>query len=171
MARLAFDMDGVIVDTYVGQKDWLKSTYPELMDKADGRKFKSFLSDEQNRVFYQMMDDGKFFANLPPMDGAIEVMRNLTANHEVYIVSAGTLIPKSCSYKYDWIVKYLPFVDVKNIVFCMNKGAVLADYLMDDHVQNFRGFEGKGILFGKDQHYLDYPDRVENWAAMAQYEF
>jgi len=40
MARIAFDMDGVIVDTYAGQRDWLSKTYPELIAQADGKKFK-----------------------------------------------------------------------------------------------------------------------------------
>jgi 5'(3')-deoxyribonucleotidase len=171
MARIAVDMDGVTCDTYAAQCKWLAETHPDLLDLADGRKFRTFLSDMQWANFMSMMADGLFFNDLPPMYGAIEVMEKLCAEHDVFIVSAGTLIPKSCFYKYDWVVKYMPYFDIRNLVFCMNKGAVLADYLIDDHVQNFERFQGKGLLFGNDPNHLDYPDRVKDWADVAQYEF
>lgn len=172
MARIAFDMDDVITDTYAAQRKWLKTTYPETAEFADGRKFETFLSDVQHNHFWEMLGEGEFFGEIQPMEGAVETLRELNRRHELFIVTAATLFPKSCIHKYNWVQRHLPFFDADNIVFCANKSIVNVDYLIDDHAENFVGLEGQGLLFDAvHNRNSSYPDRIESWAAVRNYKF
>jgi len=172
MARIAFDMDGVIVDTYAGQRDWLSKTYPEFIAHADGKKFKKFLPEKIHQEFWEMLEEGSVFEHLPAMEGSIEALRTLNEHHEILIVTAATLLPNSCPYKMRWIDIHLPFLDQGNVVFCSNKSLVLADYLIDDHYHNIEGFTGCGILFtSKYSKGVHHPHRVSNWNEVLNFNF
>jgi len=170
--RLAFDMDRVIVDTYQAQIDWLSQSHPEFVQQADGRLFGEFLPSSINQEFWQMLEDGTFFADLPPMEGAIETLEWLSNTHELIIVSAGPLIPNSCTPKLEWVRRFLPFFNPDNVVLCMNKSLIIADYLIDDQTKNLERFTGTGILYASNPSYADsdFP-KVRNWEDIRNYNF
>jgi 5'(3')-deoxyribonucleotidase len=172
MARIGFDMDEVITDTYTAQLEWLKTTYPELVKHAAGQKISNILSETQHDHLYEMLDQGSFFKDLLPMKGAVQTLELLNNEHELFIVTAATLFPNSCVPKFNWIKKYLPFFDLENVVFCMNKSAVHVDYLIDDHASNFDGLHGTGVLFSAPHnHEHPYPVRVSDWADVACFSY
>jgi len=132
----------------------------------------SFLSSEQHDHFWTMLHEGAFFGKIKPMKGAVKTLKILNNTHELFIVTAATLFPKSCTYKFEWVEKHLPFFDVDNIVFCANKSIVHADYLIDDHAENFVNFSGQGLLFDAiHNRESPHPHRIKDWKAVAEYDF
>ena len=118
MTRIAFDMDGVIADTYAAQKRWVTENYPKKLSYVDGRKFKEFLSESEHRHFWDTLEAGKFFEDIAPMDGAVETLKTFSRIYDISIATAGPLLPKSMYYKYQWVEKHLPFFDLREPDIC-----------------------------------------------------
>ena len=97
-----------------------------------------------NRIF-DILGAKDFFYNLGMQSGADEVMEKLCTEHNVHIVTAYTA--NTCVDKVRWVQKYLPFFDIKNIVFCNNKRLFNADVLIDDAPHNIESFPNTTICF------------------------
>ncbi len=83
---------------------------------------------------------------------AIEVIRDLCQVYDVYIVSAfvDKRRPKESSimakYKYEWILKHLPFIDPKKIILTGSKQMIMCDIKIDDKVSNLKGYGETKLL-------------------------
>jgi len=97
-----------------------------------------------NKIFDILLSKD-FFSNLGMQSGADEVMERLCKEHDVYIVTAYTVT--TCIDKVKWIRKYLPFFDIKNVVFCNDKNLINADVLIDDAPHNLESFQNTTICF------------------------
>ncbi|MCX7207147.1 MAG: hypothetical protein NT086_14425 [Proteobacteria bacterium] len=106
-----------------------------------------------------------FYQKLPPLEGAIETMKELYLSNEYtpYILTApSTRNPFSYTEKRVWVEERLGYSFVERLIICPNKGLLKGDILVDDN-NSGRGqehFEGKLIHFGTSQ----FP----NWAAVRQ---
>ena len=107
-----------------------------------------------NKIFDILGAKG-FFYNLGMQSGADEVMEKLCTEHNVYIVTAYTA--DTCVDKVRWVQRYLPFFDIKNIVFCNNKSPFNADVLIDDAPLNLESFPNTTICF-----YMPYNNEVKS---------
>lgn len=100
-----------------------------------------------------------FYANLAPITGAIESVKNLiaSAKFDPYILTApSTRNPFSYTEKRVWIEKYFGLEFTEKLIISPNKGLLKGDILIDDLISG-RGqecFEGKIMQFGS----ADYPD-------------
>lgn len=105
----------------------------------------------------------RFFANLQPIEGAIETVRSLIDSDEYdpYILSApSTRNPLSYSEKREWIEVHFGYDFCDKLILCAHKGLLKGHLLIDDNVKG-KGqelFEGELIQFGSDA----FP----NWAAV-----
>lgn len=107
----------------------------------------------------------RFFANLKPLDGAIETVKRLMESdaYAPYILSApSTRNPLSYAEKREWVECNLGFEFCERLILSPNKGLLKGDLLIDDHTSG-KGqhlFEGRVIHFGSKA----FPD----WAAVRQ---
>ena len=105
----------------------------------------------------------RFFANLRPIEGAIEAVKSLVDSDEYdpYILSApSTKNPLSYAEKREWIEIYFGYDFCEKLILCGHKGLLKGDLLIDDNHEG-KGqdlFEGELIQFGS----YAYP----NWAAV-----
>lgn len=105
----------------------------------------------------------RFFADLQPIDGAIETVSDLIRSDEYdpFILSApSTRNPLSYAEKREWIEAHLGYGFCKRLILCAYKGLLKGDVLIDDNIEG-KGqeyFEGELIHFGSDA----FPD----WAAV-----
>ena len=105
----------------------------------------------------------RFFANLKPIEGAIETVKSLIDSDEYdpYILSApSTRNPISYAEKREWIELHFGYDYCKKLILCGHKGLLKGDLLIDDHIEG-KGqefFTGELIEFGSSA----YP----NWAAV-----
>ncbi len=105
-----------------------------------------------------------FFSTAPVMDGAVEAVKELQKNYEIYIVSAAMEFPQSLVEKRTWLSEHFPFIHWKNIIFCGDKSVIGTDIMIDDHLKNLDYFKGETIMFSAF-HNIDFDShtRANNW--------
>ena len=91
------------------------------------------------------------YRNLDVIDGAIEAVAKLNADHEVFIASTPPwLRPEVWGHKREWIGEHFP--DLKRqIILTHRKDLLIGDILIDD--SRFRGqpnFQGEWYWFNKN---------------------
>lgn len=164
--RIAIDMDETIVDTMARHLDWYNQEFSQTLTKADlhGSKIYHRVAPEHVAKVRSYPDDPAFFVDIPPYEHAIDVIQALHQQYDIIIATAAMEHPNSFAPKYQWLVKYLPFLSPMNFIFCGNKGFVNADYLIDDSSRHFNGFSGQGILYSAPHNLFEKADkRVNNW--------
>lgn len=106
-----------------------------------------------------------FFANLQPIQNAVDSVFELSKSNEVYILTAPSIQnPLSYIEKRVWIEKWLGIEFVERLIISPNKSLCHGDILIDDHL-NGNGqelFSGRLIHFGSSQ----YPTWTEVLSAL-----
>ena len=133
-------------------------------------ELKHYIDEEGIKLF----NTKGFFADLEPIDGAIEYLEKLhDEGHKIFIISS----PQNeyCVFeKYQWVKKYLPFFPIGNLILVGNKGELLSKIydgiLFDDcgkYLEMFRGISvAMDMPYNKD---ADCDFRVGSWEEF--YEF
>lgn len=103
----------------------------------------------------------RFFANLQPIEGAIEVFMAMirSAFYDPYILSAPSLRnPFSYAEKREWVETHMGSDICNRLILCAHKGLLRGDILIDDKVSGMgqENFEGQIIEFGSSK----FPDWV-----------
>jgi len=103
----------------------------------------------------------RFFANLQPIQGAIEVFKAMIRSdvYDPYILSAPSLRnPFSYAEKREWVEVHLGSDVCNRLILCAHKGLLRGDLLIDDKVLGMgqENFKGQIIQFGSSK----YPDWV-----------
>jgi 5'(3')-deoxyribonucleotidase len=163
--RIAIDMDEVMADALSEHVRRYNAAYGASITTADlqGRHLEDCVPAAR-RAATEAMLDASFFEVLEVMPDCQEVVRELAARHDVYIVSAAMDVPCSFDAKYRWLRLHFPFIPPTNIVFCGDKHVIDADYLIDDRARHFARFKGKPLLFSAPHNAGEarYP-RVATW--------
>lgn len=169
MPRIIVDMDGVLADTYVKFIDRYEAAFGRRPAREELLGRKVYDLDGAADLRNAMHEEG-FFRDIAVLPGAVEVMRELYDNFEVYIVSTASEFKHSYKDKREWLEEHFPFIHFSRIVFCGNKSIVHGDYMIDDKVGNLAGFNGTGLLFDAlDNHYDTEYQRVLNWEEIRDY--
>jgi len=170
--RIAIDMDETICDTMTRHLDWYNQEFNQNLTKQDlmGTKIYHRVPAEHADRVRSYPDNPNFFVDLIPFADAICVIDALNQHYEILIATAAMEHPTSFAAKYEWLVKYLPFLSPMNFIFCGNKGVVNADYLIDDSSRHFQHFSGQGVLFTAPHNINEAADvRVNNWQEIKEY--
>lgn len=98
-----------------------------------------------------------FFANLEPMEGAIDAMEALLMSPmlDPYILTAPSYMNPLCySEKRVWVEKHLGMEYVKRLIICPNKGLMNGHYLIDDNIfgKGQERFQGELLQFGSSEY-------------------
>jgi 5'(3')-deoxyribonucleotidase len=136
------DMDDVLCDYSGSYNEWL---------------------DFSPSVEYPQSIEG-FFANLKPMNMAIDAVKMLQTRFDVYILTAPSVLNPLCyTEKRLWVEKHLGMDMVRKLIITPNKGLNKGDYLIDDNTSGMGQdeFEGELIHFDSEKfptwdNILDY---------------
>jgi 5'-nucleotidase len=164
--RIAIDMDETIVDTMGRHLEWYNNEFGQALTKTDlrGTKIYQRVVAEHVAAVRAYPDHPDFFVDIPPYPDAVDVIRELSEQFDIFIATAAMEHPNSFTAKYQWLVKHLSFLSPMNFIFCGNKGLVHAHYLIDDSPRHFTHFQGEGILFTAPHNVLETRyKRVDNW--------
>lgn len=97
-----------------------------------------------------------FFANLAPLNGALSSMELLYRSriYDPYILTAPSPKNPLCyTEKRLWIEQWLGYKYVEKLIISPNKGLLIGDILIDDHItgNGQDKFRGRLIQFGSEQ--------------------
>ncbi len=172
MARIAVDMDEVIADALGEHLSRYNEKFGAELAKSDllGLHIFDLIPDEHVGAAIDIVHTEDFFADLPVMPNAREVLEELSKSHEIFIATAAMEVPRSFRAKYEWLLRHFPFISPMNFVFCGDKSIVDADYLIDDNARHFLRFKGKGLLFDAphNRNVQGYT-RVNDWLAVKEF--
>lgn len=161
---IAIDMDGVIADEVVQLLTYYEIHYAAKIRPAEltGRSEDEVLPERD--AFNKLSAMPGYFRTIPVMAGAVEAVKKLMENFDVYIVSAAMQYPHSLSQKLEWLGEHFPFISWRNIIFCGDKSIIGTDYMIDDHIKNLDVFKGRTIMFNAF-HNVNHThhQRVNNW--------
>jgi 5'(3')-deoxyribonucleotidase len=169
--RIAIDMDEVMADALTEHVRRYNATFGTRLAIGDlhGRHLEDCIPPEHRSAAEDMLD-ASFFEQLAVLPDCQDVIRELTARHDVFIVTAAMDVPCSFDAKYRWLQRHFPFIAPSRIVFCGDKGVIDADYLIDDRARHFLSFKGRPLLFSAphNAHETRYP-RVSSWCEVREY--
>lgn len=93
----------------------------------------AFSKDEVAAATDEMFSIHGFWEGMPIQPHAAEVVEELYAKHDVYIVTCPWPAAENCiPEKIKWIEKHLPFFDRRKIVFACEKKLLVGDIIIDD---------------------------------------
>jgi 5'-nucleotidase len=172
---IAVDMDEVLADT-LGHMLALYNRKFDADVQADamhGTELADIVPAERRAWVLGMLHEPGFFAEIPPMPGALKAMERLCREYRVYVASAAMEFPGSFGDKMDWLKRHLPWVPVSRYIFCMEKFVLDVDYLIDDTPSHFEGMRGTGLLFDAPHNRLpagekDRYSRVHGWESVEE---
>ena len=146
--RIAIDMDEVISHFSAKCLELFNDEFEERYTNQHlmGKKLMELDSRFEKKVD-QYLANESFFLELEVIKDSQEIIKDLSASYEIYIVTAAMEFPASLAPKYQWLKKHFDFLNEKNFVFCGDKSIIHADYLIDDTPSHLETFIGKGILF------------------------
>lgn len=170
--RIAIDMDEVVADSLGRFLSIYAREFGERIERADlaGRHLFDAVPIERREAVRAYPRREEFFHDLDVIEGSVETVRALNQRYEIFFATAAMEYPNSFLPKYDWLHQHFPFVPWRNFIYCGDKSAVCADFLIDDHSRNFKGFRGQGLLFSAPHNLLEAaPARVRDWADVARF--
>lgn len=161
---IAIDMDGVIADIEPHLIEWYKKETGVALnqDMIKGLGEEEAFSDKE--ALHKILNTESFFRTAPVMDGAIETVKSLMKEYEIFIVSAAMEFPLSLFEKRAWLQEHFPFINWKNIIFCGDKSIIDTDFMIDDYCKNLDFCKGKPLMFTAYHNIaIDHHERINHW--------
>ncbi len=158
-------MDDVIADATGQFIDYYEKEFGVRVERAilDGKDEGEGFPDNHT-ILRQFPFRKGFFRTMRPNENCQEVLRDLNARYELFIVSAAMEFPQSLSEKLEWLNEHLPFLSWHQFVFCGSKRIVHGDYMIDDLPHNLEHFKGERLIYTAPHNTrVNGFDRVNNW--------
>lgn len=134
---ILIDQDGVLADFEQGVSEYWQAKFGKALPiLPDERKHFYLAHDlpEHRDELYAIYSVKGFFANLPPMAGAIDALHELLrVEHDVRICTAPITAYQNCvAEKFAWVEQHLGKEWVQRIILTKDKTWVRGDILIDD---------------------------------------
>lgn len=169
---IAIDMDEVMADALGKLVRLYETEYQITVDRErlQGRFLAEAIDPTHAHVVREYLLEKEFFTDLEIMVDSQEVVRALSEQYDVFIVTAAMGFPDSFRPKYDWLIKHFPFLSWRNFIFCGDKHVIGTDYLIDDMPYNLESFSGKPIIFTSPHNVHETRfTRVNDWQDVKQF--
>ena len=168
MVKIGIDYDSTLFNTI---DVWIDLYNKKYNDKLTINDFKFWdihksLPKEKSNKFYSILDNNELWESIKPLNNAVEVVKDLNEEYEVYIITATH--HNHIKIKSEILLKYFPFIEYKQIISCYYKQLINVDIMIDDNLDNLIGGKYRKIL-------IDYPwnrdiddydrgiERFKNW--------
>lgn len=143
-------MDGVVADF---DKTML-SHYPELKNEAISYHLREEIVENICK------EESNFFQHLPPIEGAVESVKELfnLNKFDIYFLSTPMWsVPESFMDKRIWLENHYGDIINRRLILSHRKDLSHGDYLIDDRRMNgVEKFKGTHIHFGTDSNFLNW---------------
>lgn len=119
---------------------------------------------------YDILSFHKFYRDLKVVLHSQEVLKELSEDYDIYIITDAMASRMSFKAKFDWLQENFPFISKSHYIFTGDKSIFKGDYLIDDGVHNLEKFSGKGLLFTQPHNEkCDKFERFNNWLEIGDY--
>lgn len=163
---IAIDMDETIADTLTRHITCYQEQFNTTIDRQQlvGKRLHQVVPISHVDAVKEMPNHPAFFEDLAVFDHAVDTIKILQQDYDIYFVSAAMEHPSSFNAKYAWLKRHFSFVSDMNYIFCGYKGMLNCDYLIDDSARHLDVFQGQGYLFSAphNQTLTNYK-RINNW--------
>ena len=112
---IAVDMDSVLVDIETQMIDWYERDFGIRIDRSQMQGIPESDAFPDKQAVRNFCFTPGFFRTAPIMPGALEAIKILMLDYEIYVVSAAMEFPQSLFEKTEWLKEYFPFISWKNI--------------------------------------------------------
>ena len=164
--RIIIDMDETVADSLGRHIEWYQRDFGIKVERSEtvGKKFYDFVPEDHRPTVKNYPFHPDFFRDLDLFDDAVETIRQLAQQNEIFFATAAMEFPQSFTAKYDWLRKHFDFIDPFHYIFCGHKSVLYGDYLIDDTPHHLDSFCGRGILFHAEHNtFADGYDRIKSW--------
>lgn len=152
--KLLLDVDEVICFSgYLELVNEFLNTNYEIDDFTDYYIDRKAIPKERYSEFIEFKRNKKLYEKPCILPDAIEVIKRLSEKVDVYICSACVFTEDiECSAqafadKYNFLIKYLPFLDPHKFIFTSYKNSFKGDIQIDDRITNLENDIPLRILF------------------------
>jgi 5'(3')-deoxyribonucleotidase len=168
---IGIDLDDTLnnlVDVWLTHYNWQFNDNLKI-ENIKSWEISSYVKPECGKEkLFNILKKDNWFANLGIQSNAFRVTEWLSKYYDLYIITA--YFPNACIDKTKWVEKFLPHVNIENVIFCNNKTLINTDYLIDDKAETIEKFKNIGILLDKpwnknSKHKL----RICNWNDVYKY--
>lgn len=133
---ILLDQDGVLADFELGVRRSWQQLFHQAIPLGQRHHFylRDDLPEQYHTALHQIYARRGFFAQLPPVRGAIEAAQQLlNAGHDVRICTSPITAYQYClAEKFDWVRHYLGEDWVHRIIITKDKTWIRGDILIDD---------------------------------------
>ena len=168
--RILVDLDECVFD-FIGQfiKVYKEKTGKELYmhDFTEWNLVELF-----GEVSLDCFSNSEFFENLLPFRGAVESLKRMNENYELFIATNAMNNSKIVEGKMKSIKRHLPFIDENNIFFTGRKYDISADIMIDDCPEYLQKFELFTIAMDRPYNkkiYTHFRILNNDWNAIEEY--
>ena len=151
--RIMIDLDDVIVN----QDGWIRLVNEFLktnftIDDVKGYYIQDLVPPELKDEFTKFFISKNVYDYGNVHKDCIDVIKKLNDKYDVYVCSAYEFrdnllyCADSLKYKFEFLIKNFPFLNIKNILFSNDKSIIDCDIKIDDKLSNLEGAETK-ILY------------------------
>jgi len=150
MRRICVDMDEVMADTLSEHLRRYNKAFDEAVgpEHLAGKSLWEITPLDRQQELRAFLDAEDFFEDLPLMPGAQDVLKQLSAQYEIFIATQAMSVPNSLGPKYRWLQRHF----------------------IDDLPRNLERFEGQGILYTAPHNITTTGFvRVDDWLQVAGY--
>lgn len=170
------DMDGTIADWGHGWDralDAQGSRARAIRRHAQQESFdlKEGLGPRQSLVVDRVMNLHGFYANLLPIPGAIDALREMARDYAVKICTSPWLTNPTCiPDKIDWVARHLGDSWVDRMVFSKDKTIVKGDFLIDDkpEIKGDATPEWEHIIYTQPYNITQPQRRIDDWSKWSE---
>ena len=147
--QVAVDMDEVLTCYYEKVLRTLKEEtgLEPAPDEIQGKFLSQSLDPHYIEIVSSYPYRKGFFRDMKVMPDSQRVLKILSENIDVFIVTACMQHANSMPDKLAWLNEHFPYISHRKIIFCGEKQNISADYMIDDHPKNLEAFKGTPLLF------------------------
>lgn len=133
---ILLDQDGVLADFEAGVRQYWYQKFAQPIPLKERRHFylRDDIAPQYHDALHQIYSSVGFFADLPPIHGAIAAANKLlAAGHDVRICTSPITAYHYCMpEKFDWVCHYLGAEWIRRIIITKDKTWIRGDILIDD---------------------------------------
>lgn len=139
--RIGCDSDGVVCDLDHAWYLWYLKNHGHIEKEVMYRGWDVAKNVPVGDKVFDAWSEPGFFRNLKPYKGAVEALKTLNNNSDLYIVTSASGEPEALKDKALWYKEHTKFLDVnEQLIICHDKFIVDVDVLIDDRPSNIIDF-------------------------------